>query len=159
MSPLMSSSRVRALLRLSLLSATLMSAALMSGCMRLDPDHPYDPDTPPEMRAKASVIGRLLLVNEPSNFSYESFDLILINAEFDDYVYTMPLNADGTFQVEGVLPGDYIITADGRALIDGAEGRYVLPRRDLFLPVGELVTVSTPYLLLPIERVSPEDHP
>ena len=145
--------------RLIMSALVALTALTTVGCMRLDPDHPYDHDSPPEYRAKASVIGRLLLVDEPSGFSYDAFELILINDEFEEYTYYMPVNPDCTFQVDGVMPGDYTVTADGRVNVEGFERRYVLPRRALFLPVGEQQLVSTPYVLLPVERVLANELP
>jgi len=135
----------------------LALAALVSGCARLDPSpsNPYDPDTPAQERQPASLQGRLLMVNEPSGFSYEVFDVTLRNEEFSDFEYLVPVSLDGAFEFEGVLPGRYTVLVEGRV---GGE-RYVLPRTEVMLYTGERLAYRTPFVVKPAAQVPLTDLP
>jgi|GEM_PF-2320099 len=147
-------------MRLNALRDTLLaSIALLSvtGCMRIDPDHPYDPESPLEYRVPATVEGRILLPDEPSGFSYLSFEVTLTNSDYpDEHRYPVPVSTEGTFRIEGILAGDYIITADGEVQNGEEARRFVLPKQALYLPSGQLSTFATPFVLRPVELVSPE---
>ena len=139
----------------ALLGAGLLGAGLLGACMHIDPSNPYDPDTPVEYRQPSSFIGRVLVVNEPTGFSYEVFEVTLRNTEFSDYEYLVPVATDGTFQFDGVLPGRYTILIDGR--VQGE--RFVLPRTEVMLYTGEQLTYRTPLVVKPISQVPLADLP
>ena len=144
---------------LQVLTYSLLISAVALGCMRVDPDHPYDPESPLEFRAPASVEGRILLPDEPSGFTYLDFEVILINSDYPEYTYPVPVSSEGTFLLEGILPGDYIITADGQVYNGQEDRRFVLPRQELYLPFGQLSRFVTPFVLRPVELVPPEELP
>ena len=144
-------------MRSSLLIAWALLAALslLSACMRVDPSNPYDPETPAEQREPGSLEGRLLVVNEPTGFSYEVFEVTLRNTEFTDIEYIVPADPEGTFQFDAVQPGRYTVIVDGR--VEGE--RYVLPRTEVVLHTGEPLTYRTPLVVRPITQVPLEVLP
>ena len=144
---------------LQALSCSLLVSLVVFGCMRVEPDHPYDPESPLEFRAPSSVEGRILLPDEPSDFTYLAFEVTLINSDYPEYTYPVPVSSEGTFLLEGILPGDYIITADGEVFNGQENRRFVLPRQDLYLPFGQLSRFVTPFVLRPVELVPPEQLP
>lgn len=144
-------------LRVVLLGVSCLTACI--ACMRVDPDHPYDPESPLEYRSPSSIEGRILLPDEPSNFSYLDFDIILINSDYPEYRYPVPVSTEGTFLLEGILPGDYVITADGEVMYEQDARRFVLPRQMIYLPFGQITRFATPFVLRPVELVQPEDLP
>lgn len=135
---------------------TALSLVCAVSCMRVDPDHPYDPESPPEYRASASVEGRILLPDEPSGFSYLDFKVTLVNSDYPEYRYPVPVSSEGTFLLEQILAGDYLITADGEVQNGLETRRFVLPRQELYLPSGQLSRFATPFVLRPVELVPPE---
>lgn len=112
-----------------------VSTIFMSGCMRLDPDHPYDPDSPPEFRAPASLISTIFTPQAPEEFDYSVFLVKLTASEYDG-VYTRRPDTNGAFRFEGLPPGLYSLSVTGEIedILFGIEAEEVL------LPVGERVT-------------------
>ena len=143
---------------LSALLALISSCSLL-GCMRVDPDHPYDPESPLEYRAAASVEGRILLPDEPSGFSYLDFEVTLINSDYPEYVYPVPVSGEGSFILENILAGDYLISADGEVFNGSESRRFVLPKQPLYLPSGQISRFATPFVLRPVELVPEQDRP
>ena len=111
------------------------STFAVSGCMRLDPDHPYDPDSPPEFRAPASLISTVYTPQAPENFDYSVF-LVKITASEYDGVYTRRPETNGAFRFEGVPPGIYTLTVAGE--IEGE--LFGIEAEEVLLPVGDRVT-------------------
>jgi hypothetical protein len=114
---------------------TVYATICMSGCMRLDPDHPYDPDSPPEFRAPASLISTIFTPQAPEEFDYSVFLVKLTASEYDG-VYTRRPGTNGAFRFEGLPPGLYSLSVTGEIedILFGIEAEEVL------LPVGERVT-------------------
>lgn len=106
----------------------------LSSCMRIDPSHPYDPDSPPEFRAPASLLSALYSSEIPPNFDYSIFIVDLIAIEFDAS-YSQRADLDGRFSFQGIMPGRYYLSTRGD--IDGE--LYGIQNLEVFLPVGEVV--------------------
>ena len=104
----------------------------LSGCMRIEPDHPYDLDSPPEYRAPASLISTIYTPLASAGFDYSSFEVQLSAQEYNG-VYTRRPTEEGTFRFEGLPPGIYTLTVNGEieGVLFGIEGEEVV------LPVGE----------------------
>ena len=107
----------------------------VSGCMRIDPTHPYDPDSPPELRAPATLVSALFTLDAPEDFDYRVFTVRLDALEYDA-VFTRRPTEDGTFRFDGIPPGLYTLSVSGE--IQGI--LYGIIAEELLLPVGELVT-------------------
>ena len=110
-------------------------ALMLAGCMRLDPDHPYDPDSPPELRAPASLISTIFTPQAPENFDYSVF-LVKLRAVEYDAVYTRRPALNGAFRFEGLPPGLYTLSVNGE--IEGV--LFGIEAEEVLLPVGERVT-------------------
>lgn len=112
-----------------------LGALTLSGCMRLEPDHPYDPDSPPEFRAPASLISTVYTPQAPESFDYSVFQVKLTASEYDA-VYTRRPEVNGAFRFEGIPPGVYTLSVIGE--IEGV--LFGIEAEELLLPVGERVT-------------------
>ena len=128
-----------------LILAACLSSLSLSGCMRLEPDHPYDPDSPPDFRAPASLISTVFTPQAPENFDYSVFQVKLTASEYDA-VYTRRPEATGAFRFEGIPPGIYTLSVIGE--IEGV--LFGIEAEELLLPVGERVTPVF-YRLDPLE--------
>ena len=106
------------------------------GCMRLDPDHPYDPDSPPEFRAPASLISTIYTPEAPDDFDCSIFLVKLTAAEYEG-VYTRRPAQNGTFRFEGLPPGIYRLSVP-EVEIDNES--YGIEAEEILLPVGERVS-------------------
>ena len=120
--------------QLGLCLSILLGLMSFTACMRIDPSHPYDPDSPPEYRAPASLLSALYSSEIPPGFDYSIFILDLNAVEFDAN-YSQRADLDGRFSFQGVMPGRYILSTRGD--IDGE--LYGIQDLEVFLPVGEVV--------------------
>ena len=126
-------------------SAFTLCLSLCLGCMRVDPTHPYDPDSPPEFRAPASLRAFLLIPGESSSTNYSAIRVQLVHQQYETIQYFIDCQADGYVDEINIFPGEYLISAKGD--IDGVS--YVLTERELFLPTGEIVEPRAPFTLVP----------
>lgn len=109
--------------------------------MRLEPTHPYDPESPPEYRAPASLISALYSADVPQDYDFKNFEVVLTATNFDG-LYTRQPDTDGRFRFEGIPPGIYVLSAEGEM-----EGElYGIEGEEIFLPVGE--KVSQPFFTI-----------
>jgi hypothetical protein len=127
------------------LGAFTLGLSLCLGCMRVDPTHPYDPDSPPEFRAPASLRAYVLIPSESSSTNYSAIRVRLLHQQYETIEYFIDCQADGYVDEINLFPGDYLISAEGE--IDGVS--YVLTSRELFLPTGEIVELRAPFALVP----------
>ena len=119
-----------------------MASLLSTACMRVDPDHPYDPDTPYPLQAKASLLGYVLLVDEGSNTDYRNIRVTLTH-QSTEQTYTVPCDADGAFVFDNIFAGDYVFNAEGK--VDGKQ--YGSGSEEIFLTAGEILQQATPWLM------------
>ena len=112
----------------------LIGAFALGGCMRLEPDHPYDSDSPPEYRAPSSLISAIYTAELSSSFDYSVFEVKLSAQEYAG-VYTRTPSEEGVFRFEGLPPGIYTLSVSGEAegVFFGIDGE------EVFLPVGTVV--------------------
>ena len=112
----------------------LIGALALGGCMRLEPDHPYDSDSPPEYRAPSSLISAIYTAELSSSFDYSIFEVKLSAQEYAG-VYTRIPSEEGVFRFEGLPPGIYTLSVSGEAegVFFGIDGE------EVFLPVGTIV--------------------
>ena len=127
------------------LGAFTLCLSLCLGCMRVDPTHPYDPDSPPEFRAPASLRAYVLIPSESSSTNYSAIRVRLVHQQYETIEYFIDCQADGYVDEINIFPGEYLISAEG--LIDGVS--YILTDRELFLPTGEIVEPRAPFALVP----------
>lgn len=119
----------------------LIALILSTSCMRIEPTHPYDPDSPPEYRAPASLISAIYSPTIPQGFDHSIFTVTLDAANFDG-IYTRRPESNGQFRFDGIPPGVYYLSIEGEV-----EGElYQLLDREMFLPVGEIV--KTPFFVV-----------
>ena len=120
--------------RAILVTGAIVGACALSGCMRLEPDHPYDSDSPPEYRAPSSLISAIYTAELSSSFDYSVFEVKLSAQEYAG-VYTRTPSEEGVFRFEGLPPGIYTLSVSGEAegVFFGIDGE------EVFLPVGTIV--------------------
>ena len=125
----------------TIFSVTILAAA----CMRIEPTHPYDPESPPEYRAPASLVSALYSAEIPQDYDFRAFSIELSALDFDG-LYTRQPDSDGRFRFEGIPPGVYILSIEGQ--VDGI--LYGVKGEEIFLPAGE--KLDPPYYLVsPLE--------
>ena len=112
-----------------------------TACMRVDPDHPYDRESPPEYRAPASLVSAIYSSEVTRDFDYSDFVVQLLSTELE-IVHTRRATETGSFRFEGIYPGVYLLSA--RGVIDGLP--WGIDDQEIFLPVGE-VTLQEVFLL------------
>ena len=117
--------------------AYLVIAALVlcTACMRVEPTHPYDPESPSIYRAPSSLMSALYSPDIIQEFDYSAFTVSLAAAQFDA-LYTRRAERSGRFRFDGVPPGVYYLSAEGE--VEGE--RYEIIDEEVFLPVGEVLT-------------------
>lgn len=120
----------------------LLISSVSISCMRIDPDHPYDPNTPYPLQAKSSLLGYVLVVDENSNTDYRNVKITLTH-QSTEQTYTVPCNEEGAFIFDDIFAGDYIFSASGK--IDGKQ--YSSGSETLFLTAGETLEQRAPWLL------------
>ncbi len=113
---------------------TLVCLVMSSACMRVEPNHPYDSDSPPEYRAKASLISALYSSEIHPEFDYSTFVIDLVAIDFDAS-YSQRADLDGRFSFQGIMPGRYYLSTE--ADIEGE--LYGIKDQEVFLPVGDIV--------------------
>ena len=119
---------------LGLCLSILLVLMSLTACMRIEPSHPYDPDSPPEYRAPASLLSALYSSEISPGFDYSVFIIDLIAVEFDAN-YSQRADLDGRFSFQGVMPGRYYLRTRG----DVNGELYGIEDLEVFLPVGEVV--------------------
>lgn len=112
-----------------------LSGVALSGCMRIDPTHPYDIDSPPELRAPASLVSALFTPEAPEDLDYRVFLVKLTASEYSG-VYTRRPTEAGVFRFDGIPPGLYTLSVSGE--IEGV--LFGIIAEEILLPVGELTT-------------------
>ena len=121
--------------RLKLMIMLMVTIIVSSACMRIEPTHPYDPDSPPEYRAPASLISALFSNEIPQDFDYSVFTVNLEANNFEGS-YSQRPSPNGTFSFQGIPPGVYLLSAEGE--VNGI--LYGIISQEIFLAVGEKVT-------------------
>lgn len=125
---------IRNMIKLEPWMIGVVSLALSFGCMRIAPDHPYDPESPPSYRAPASLISAIYHPELPDDFDYGVFMVTLTSAE-EETVHTRRAESSGRFRFDGIPPGEYIISVRGS--VEGSA--YGILGEEVFLPVGEVL--------------------
>ena len=123
----------RSTLRFLIVSIVISLCSL--SCMRIEPTHPYDADSPPQYRAPASLLSALFSNEIPQGFDYSNFTVQLEATEFEGR-YSQRPDSDGRFSFQGVPPGIYNLSTEG--YVDGV--LYGFDTTEIFLAVGEKVT-------------------
>ena len=123
----------------------LLLGGLISSCMRIEPDHPYDPDSPPELRAPASLLSAIYTPYASSSFDYSGFQVELQAREYDG-LYTRRPSEEGRFRFDGIPPGIYTLSVSGE--INGV--LFGIESEEVFLPVGSRIEPEF-YLIIKLE--------
>ena len=126
--------KVYRLSSLSLCFAIILTLICFTSCMRIDPSHPYDPESPPEYRAPSSLLSALYSSEIPPAFDYSVFIVDLVAVDFD-VSYSQRVDLDGRFSFQGVMPGRYYLSTRGEVMGE----LYGIQNLEVFLPVGEVV--------------------
>lgn len=116
---------------LLLVTITLTSIA----CMRVEPTHPYDSDSPPEYRAPATLISAIFSPNISQGFDYSVFTISVDAANFEG-VFSKRADSSGRFRFDGIPPGVYYLSVEGE--VDGVI--YEIIDEEVFLPAGEVLS-------------------
>ena len=132
-----------------------ISGWMMSGCMRIDPDHPYDLETPLKDQNTAYFEANLILESQSVEFDYSVFHLTLTlrdsqftDLEDDVYVKSKQSSSDGKVIFKGIFPGTYILSIFG--VIDGR--LYGVDDQEVFLPTGQ--SLNRPFVLKALTGVN-----
>ena len=114
----------------------------LSGCMSVEPTHPYDANTPAELQSPASFVGLVILTNEPSNMDYEGFQIILTHLQTGDRKVAY-CQSEGEFIFDRLLPGNYFMDVYG----EFEERSYGFNEKEIFFEAGERLEARIPYVI------------
>ena len=93
------------------LSNVLWISFLLCGCARIEPTHPFDSDTPLELRAYASFVGQFEILDQTVN-DYSSLNAVLTSTK-DDSQKVVAVTESGGFRFDEIFAGNYILTVRG----------------------------------------------
>ena len=103
---------------------------LCVGCdSTVDPDNPYDPDTPAAQQAKGTITGRLVAPEGASQDQVAQMRLSLTLLDSNTLQETITVDESGSFVFTDIPAGDW--------QLEGQGGSLYLPRTYFTLPVGE----------------------
>ena len=126
------------------LANILWISVLLCSCARIEPTHPFDSDTPLELRAYASFVGQFETFDQNiSDFS--SLNAVLTSTQ-DESQKVVAVTESGAFRFDEIFAGNYILTVRGS--INDIEYQVgSLGQASISLDSGLTFTPQTPFIL------------